>query len=58
MTDGPLPLFDEWFRAAADAGAVVPEAMTLATADETGAPSARMVLLKGADEEEDRGERR
>ncbi len=49
MTD-PLRLFDEWFRAAAEAGVAAPEAMTLATADAAGAPSARMVLLKGSDE--------
>jgi pyridoxamine 5'-phosphate oxidase len=51
MTDDPLALFAEWFREAEDAGVDVPETMTLATADSDGAPSARMVLLKGADEE-------
>jgi pyridoxamine 5'-phosphate oxidase len=50
MTDDPLELFREWFREAEDAGVAVPEAMTLATASAEGAPSARMVLLKGADE--------
>jgi pyridoxamine 5'-phosphate oxidase len=46
----PLALFREWFEEARAAGVEVPEAMTLATADAEGAPSARMVLLKGADE--------
>jgi pyridoxamine 5'-phosphate oxidase len=49
LTD-PLLLFREWFDEAARAGVSVPEAMTLATATTAGAPSARMVLLKGADE--------
>ena len=51
MTDDPLALFAEWFREAKDAGVDVPETMTLATADSDGGPSARMVLLKGADEQ-------
>jgi pyridoxamine 5'-phosphate oxidase len=50
MTD-PMDLFAEWFREAEDAGVEVPETMTLATADSNGAPSARMVLLKGVDED-------
>jgi pyridoxamine 5'-phosphate oxidase len=51
MTGDPMELFAEWFREAEDAGVDVPETMTLATAESDGAPSARMVLLKGADEE-------
>jgi len=51
VTDDPIELFQEWFREAEQAGVEVPEAMTLATASADGAPSARMVLLKGADEE-------
>jgi pyridoxamine 5'-phosphate oxidase len=47
---GPLERFQEWFREAQEAKVEVPEAMTLATAAVDGAPSARMVLLKGADE--------
>jgi pyridoxamine 5'-phosphate oxidase len=45
----PLEQFRSWF---AEAGAAleVPEAMVLATATPGGAPSARMVLLKGFDE--------
>ena len=39
-----------WFEEARDAGVEVPEAMALATSTPDGRPSARMVLLKGADE--------
>jgi pyridoxamine 5'-phosphate oxidase len=42
----PMVLFDRWFREATQAGALQPEAMTLATTGEEG-PSARMVLFKG-----------
>jgi pyridoxamine 5'-phosphate oxidase len=48
--DDPFELFQEWFGAARAAGLDLPEAMTLATADTDGKPSARTVLLKGADE--------
>ena len=51
VTDDPLERFQDWFREAEQAGVEVPEAMTLATADCDGVPSARMVLLKGADDE-------
>jgi len=50
MAVDPLALFHEWFEAAREGGVEVPEAMTLATADADGRPSARMLLLKGADE--------
>ena len=46
----PLRQFESWFDAAREAGVRAPEAMALATAAPDGAPSARMVLLKGADE--------
>jgi len=49
MSD-PLRLFQEWFEAAREAGVRFPETMTLATATADGAPSARMLLLKSADE--------
>jgi len=49
MTD-PLARFREWQEAAVAAGVTLPEAVTLATADEAGRPSARTVLLKGVDE--------
>ena len=45
----PLDLFDAWFADAQAAGIVEPNAMTLATATPDGRPSARIVLLKGAD---------
>jgi pyridoxamine 5'-phosphate oxidase len=47
----PVQQFREWFDEAKRAGVPAPEAMTLATATADGAPSARMVLLKGADED-------
>jgi pyridoxamine 5'-phosphate oxidase len=46
----PLELFQEWFDAARESGLELPEAMTLATADRDGRPSARTVLLKGVDD--------
>jgi pyridoxamine 5'-phosphate oxidase len=46
----PLRQFQRWFDAARETGLPAPEAMTLATASADGRPSARMVLLKGADE--------
>ena len=49
MTD-PLARFRAWLNEAAAAGITLPEAMTLATADEAGRPSARTVLLKGVDQ--------
>jgi pyridoxamine 5'-phosphate oxidase len=46
----PLELFHAWYEAASAAGLELPGAMTLATADADGRPSARTVLLKGVDE--------
>jgi pyridoxamine 5'-phosphate oxidase len=43
----PLALFRRWFREAQRRGALQPDAVALATADSSGAPSARMVLFKG-----------
>ena len=45
----PLDAFSTWFAAANSGEVVEPNAMVLATADATGAPSTRTVLLKGAD---------
>ena len=45
----PVAIFNEWLEEARAAGLEAPEAMTLATADGDGRPSARMLLLKGAD---------
>jgi len=46
----PLNQFRRWFEEAGSAGVRAPEAMALATATASGAPSVRMVLLKSADE--------
>ena len=46
----PVEEFRRWLEEAREAGVSVPEAMTLATADGGGRPSARMLLLKGVDE--------
>ena len=48
--DDPLALFHRWFDQAAAAGQHEPNAMTLATATPDGKPSARVVLLKIADD--------
>jgi pyridoxamine 5'-phosphate oxidase len=50
LLDDPLELFHAWFEDARAAGAPMPEALALATATPEGVPSARMVLLKRADE--------
>ncbi|MCC5790538.1 MAG: pyridoxamine 5'-phosphate oxidase [Opitutales bacterium] len=49
--DNPFQLFGEWFTKAAEAGIKEPEAMTLATVSPSLRPTARVVLLKGRDEE-------
>ncbi len=46
----PLKLFHRWLNEAITSGIHLPEAMTLATATSAGKPSARLVLLKQADE--------
>jgi len=46
----PLQLFQRWLDDAKATGMRLPEAVTLATATPDGKPSARLVLLKGADE--------
>jgi pyridoxamine 5'-phosphate oxidase len=46
----PVATFNEWMEEARAAGVDVPEKMALATAAPDGQPSARMLLLKGADE--------
>jgi pyridoxamine 5'-phosphate oxidase len=47
----PIKLFQAWFDDAIAAKLPLPEAMNLATASPEGRPSARMVLLKQADDE-------
>lgn len=43
----PIKQFDKWFNQAVEADIHEPNAMTLATATHDGRPSARIVLLKG-----------
>lgn len=45
----PIAQFRVWFTEAQAAKGIEPNAMTVATADSTGNPSARTVLLKGLD---------
>ena len=46
LLDDPLKLFGQWMDTARQANIIDATAMTLATVDESGAPSARIVLLK------------
>jgi pyridoxamine 5'-phosphate oxidase len=48
--DDPVALFQSWLEEARAAMGYDADAMAVATATSDGAPSARMVLLKGADE--------
>ena len=50
LDPSPFRQFHLWFDQALAAGLAEPNAMTLATATPEGRPSARMVLIKGADE--------
>jgi pyridoxamine 5'-phosphate oxidase len=45
----PFDQFKAWFDDAVASGLAIPNAMTLATADAAGRPTARAVLLKGVD---------
>ena len=47
----PIPVFNAWFATAQTVGLPNPNAMTLATVDGNGYPSARIVLLKNFDRE-------
>jgi len=49
--DDPIRHFKEWFAEAKMTEPNDPEAMTLATVDAQGYPNARMVLLKGVDQD-------
>ncbi len=49
--DDPLALFDEWLALALESEGDDGNAMTLATVDSQGLPHARVVLLKGIDEQ-------
>jgi pyridoxamine 5'-phosphate oxidase len=46
----PLTQFTQWYEEARERSVVEPDAMALATADNAGIPSVRMVLMKGFDE--------
>ena len=48
--DDPLKLFEEWFEEAKKTEINDPNALALSTADKTGIPSVRMVLLKSFSE--------
>ncbi|HEX5164657.1 MAG TPA: pyridoxamine 5'-phosphate oxidase, partial [Thermomicrobiales bacterium] len=51
LDPNPFGQFERWFRQAMDAHVLETNAMTLATATRDGIPSARVVLLKGMDDE-------
>ena len=48
--DNPFTLFEQWFKNAQESEPEDPNAMALATVDDTGLPNVRMVLLKGYNE--------
>jgi pyridoxamine 5'-phosphate oxidase len=50
LVDDPLTLFQSWLDEARAAEGLNAEAFAVATASPNGAPSVRMVLMKGADE--------
>jgi pyridoxamine 5'-phosphate oxidase len=50
LDPSPHVQFQKWFEQALNAQLIEPSAMTLATADKHGSPSARIVLLKALDE--------
>lgn len=47
LLDDPLSMFGRWYAEAREVGVHEPNAMVVATASADGAPSARLVLLKG-----------
>ena len=50
INKNPFEQFSLWYKMASDADFMHPDAMTIATADKNGKPSARIVLLKSFDE--------
>ena len=50
LVSDPIRQFEKWFEQALRSQILHPNAMTLATASRKGKPSARMVLLKGFDQ--------
>ena len=51
VENNPILQFKKWFTEAVDAKLFEPNVMTLATANSSGKPSARILLLKGFDED-------
>lgn len=51
LSTDPMDQFRRWFEQAKEAGIAEPNALSLATVDQEGRPSQRMVLLKAFDEE-------
>jgi pyridoxamine 5'-phosphate oxidase len=51
VASNPIDQFEKWWQQALQSEIVEPNAMTLATASSDGMPSARIVLLKGFDQE-------
>ena len=51
LTDDPFALFDRWFAEAKETEINDPDAMAIASVDNDGMPSVRMVLLKGVSSE-------
>ncbi|WP_395696042.1 pyridoxamine 5'-phosphate oxidase [Nocardioides sp.] len=50
LAPDPITMFERWMAEAVDAGLHDPNAMVVSTVDGAGAPSSRMVLLKGVGE--------
>jgi len=51
VVKNPVEQFEKWFSDAVNAQIYEPNVMTLATADKSGRPNARIVLLKGFDQD-------
>lgn len=51
MLDDPIAQFSAWYAEALQAGITEPNAMTVATADASGVPDARIMLLRDVDSE-------
>ncbi|NTE01344.1 pyridoxamine 5'-phosphate oxidase [Agrobacterium tumefaciens] len=51
VDNNPITQFKKWFDHAVEAQIYEPNVMTLATADKSGRPDARIVLLKGVDDD-------
>ena len=51
VDNNPITQFKKWFDHAVEAQVYEPNVMTLATADKAGRPDARIVLLKGVDDD-------